>query len=165
MVDTDELNEWIDNEIDQQLQDPTLIPAEVAMKLAQKLRNEEHERLFAWIDTQIELVLHERIRGRLGSQRRREFSAATRQAEDGDHQRLELLLSTYRVNGDNLQKRLADLTREEVKFVAEDYHQRASQNANKAAFFDALHKAMRLGDRVSDLDEERIQKLYQQFVK
>jgi hypothetical protein len=159
----------IDEEIDNS--GPTWTAASVALRVVERLRQEDPELLTKWLDA---LAVHV-IRGEINSiakQLRSEakritenkgasvFSQAVEDHEAGKKNALGAWLETvYIVNSDNQRRRLRDMDQDDLLFAAEDYTNRSRVNALQAAFLRAIGErvgARTVGEVFSDEDLARL---------
>ncbi|HEX5522711.1 MAG TPA: hypothetical protein VFX53_04635 [Pedococcus sp.] len=121
---------------------------QVAGTIVARLRDADPDLLAAWLDVQAEDVVYQALVRRERSQRsyvaqrerRGAFRGAIQAAEAGDRAPLRTFMDTPYTVGDNIRKRLADLTAADLEYVAETYEQRSITNALTAAFLKALAK-------------------------
>lgn len=126
----------------------------VANHIVEKLEVTDPELLDGWLRVHAETLIWQAINDRDRSTRAkarataggRRFAAA---AESGDIEQVARFLNVPYVVEDGSRKRLADLTKDDLLFVADAYDRRASENAMNSAFLKALAKKVGKG-RVAD---------------
>lgn len=125
----------------------------VANDIVAKLEANDPELLDGWLRAHAETLIWAAINTRDRSLRTHarqtanagRFAAAAEAAEDGDMEPLQGFLSVPYVVQDGSRKRLADLTKDDLLFVAARYDVRAKENALNAAFARALAKKVGKG--------------------
>ena len=151
---------------------PSWTSALVAQGVVTRLREMDPELLNKWLDLQAEQVVRtmindilrqRRSQARVESEQRKAtsvFNDATRRFEAGDKTALGAWLnSVYVVDTDNTRKRLGEMEREELLFVASYYTERARFSAMQAAFLKAIAEKVGAGtvsDRFTDEDLSRL---------
>jgi hypothetical protein len=120
----------------------------VAEHIVSKLRATDPDLLYGWLDEQAEHIVWQAINDRDRSTRAQAKERARRvlfagAADDhaaGDSQALTMFLAMPFPVADGRRKLLADLTADDLKFVAAEYERRAHENAMTAAFLRAIAK-------------------------
>lgn len=144
--------------IDAETSEGPYVAAVVAAHIVEKLRATDADLLAGWLDVHAEALVREAItridRSTRASARHtaggRRFAAAADAAEDGDTEQLVSFLDcAYVVDEEDSRKRLGEMTAADLRFVADSYDRRASENAMNATFMRALAKKVGKG-RVSD---------------
>lgn len=145
------------------------VPRVAAVEVAEWLRRHEPEVLAAWLDMQAEhflwQMINDRDRSRRGHAMHAGKSAAFRQARDafaaGETILLRNFLDSPFTIGDGSRRRLADLTTDDLYFVADHYGDRARQNGMREAFIRAIAKKMNGGTVGEHFTEAQLNKMWQ----
>jgi len=147
-------NSKVRADIDDALDAGTYVPADLAHRLVDKLREENPELLREWLDGQAVDMMREAI-NRVNQSRRAitrhrsgavAFKTATDRAEAGDPRLLEGWLDqSYPTNIQNVRKPLTDMYRTEVLYAASIHTRIARGNQMQAAFLKVI--AEQLGAR------------------
>lgn len=132
--------------IDAETKDAPYVSRAVAEHVVRKLRATDSELLWNWLDAQAEQFVWQAINDRDRSIRGRARATSSRSkfAENaerfsaGDSTAMDGWLAVPFAVEDGRRKRLADLTADDLRFVASSYDRRAAENAFEAAFFRAL---------------------------
>lgn len=141
----------------------------VAEHIVEKLRATDPDLLTGWLDQQAVQFLRIAINQRDHSQRAHARSSAGRSVfrdaaeafEAGNPEPLSTLMRTVYVVEDGSRVRLAEMTKPELLYAADDYARRAAENLLQESFLRALAK--KVGNRkVSDVfDEQKLTALWQ----
>lgn len=149
------------------------IPAIVAGDIVEKLRQTDPELLTGWLYLQAISIVRRAINDRdhsarmharsLASQKR--FALAVQEFEDNNSSvaLTKFLDTVYRVDDKGTRKRLAEMTADDLLYAANDYQDRAKQNAMQEAFLRALLDNFTIGtnDQVGEkFSEENIARLW-----
>lgn len=148
---------WV-QEMDQIIERHTNVPTYqtriVAQDIVTELLAEDPDLLNGWLQIRAADLIHETINHRDRSNRARgvivrkqeTFKDALDKFTSGDREPIHSFLATrWVVNANNDRKRLRDMNKEDLNFVAAGYEDRARQNISYAQFHWAL--ARRVGDR------------------
>ena len=138
--------------IDQHTGDGPYVPRIAATEIVAKLRKNDPELLAGWLDEQAEHFVWQAINDRDRSRRSRAvhtgrssvFREAATAAETGNVAPLRAFLDAPYTVADGSRRRLGELRREDLLFVAGEYTRTAHENGMKAAFHNALAK--KVGD-------------------
>lgn len=144
-------------------------PPRAASEIVEKLRVNDPELLDGWLHEQAEhfvwQAINDRDRSRRSVTSRRAkataFGAAAEAHQGGDVTALRPFLDAPYTVGDGTRRPLADLTQDDLMFVATDYEQRASRNALKAAFMRALAKKVTTGVVADHYTEAQIAAMFE----
>jgi hypothetical protein len=150
------------------------VAALVAADLVEKLRVEDPELLAGWLDLRAAVVLADVIARRSNSKRQAARAAAPRTAfqeaaRTFEVERDPLVMSPfathYVVDGENLRRRVADMTGADHEFVASGY----ADTKTTAALLEKFHRAVakKVGDRrTSDvMSEEQYARMYRSITR
>lgn len=154
--------------IDQHTSDGTYVSRRAAEEVVAKLRATNPELLTGWLDEQAEHFVWQAINDRDRSTRatvirgagRRRFSDAVGSATEGDSGPLRGFLTLPYVVADGSKRPLAQLNRDDLTFVADDYAARAAKNAFHAAFIRAVAKKVKSGTVADHFTEEQIASMW-----
>lgn len=137
------------------------VSAVVAEHIVEKLTATDPELLDGWLHAQAEFLIRHTINLRDCSVRSRAravsgrsvFAAAAEQHDAGDSRALAGWLQVIHVVEDGTRKRLAEMTADDLAYVADDYGRRARENAMHEAFLRAVARRVaggRVGDHFTD---------------
>jgi hypothetical protein len=150
--------------IDAETGDGPYVSRVVAEHIVHKLRATDPDLLDGWLHAQAEHFLWQAINDRDRSTRARGKEAAKRATfgkaaaafENGDTEPLtQFLAMPFPVEGGS-RKRLADLTGDDLAYVADDYGRRATENAMTEAFLRALAKRVQHGVVADHFTEQQL---------
>lgn len=156
--------------IDEYTADGDYNAADVSHRIVEKLRGEDRELLYGWLEAHAAETIRAAIARRDASTRAYArshvkssvFAQAAQAAAGGDYEPLKAgyLQAIYVVDGLNTRKALKDMTSSDVLFVASTYTRRARTALMEAAFLKAVAK--QIGDRhVGDVfNNEQLAELY-----
>jgi hypothetical protein len=147
--------------IDSETSGEDFIPALVAHRIVEKLSVADPGLLNGWLYAQAEQLLSDAISARVRSARaktrmRSKSAAFAKAALAGD---VSGFLVLRYVVADGTRRKLADLTADDLMYVADEYGYRAEANAMEAAFFRALAKRVPNGTVGEHLDETQLLQL------
>lgn len=150
--------------IDQHTSDGPYVPRVAASEIVDKLRATDPDLLAGWLNEQAETFVWQAINDRDRSRRShatqsarpRAFKAASDRAAEGDPTPLRRFLDSPYTVADGSRRPLAQLTRDDLTFVADDYTARAEQNQFKAAFMKALARKVKTGVVADHFTEEQV---------
>lgn len=154
--------------IDAETAEGPYIPMVVAEHVVKKLRVVDPDLLRGWLAAQAVEFLRRMIVERDRSQRgriarvakRSEFADAVAAANAGDQHGLAGFLDMPYPVGEGVHKRLAELTAADLRYVADQYDRRASENAMVAAFLRVLAKTVGPGTVGERYTEEQLTRLW-----
>ncbi|MEV2277814.1 hypothetical protein AB0I72_19740 [Nocardiopsis sp. NPDC049922] len=138
------------------------VPAVVAAQLVDHLRDADPGLLAGWLQEMAPHLLTDMITTRERSIRatsRRRAGAHAFAAAAGDEERLRSFAVTYAVDGQNTRRRVADMTGDDHRFVADSY----AESANRARMLSTFHEVVarkvgrrRTADVMSEAEYDRL---------
>lgn len=147
-----------------------IIPSAVSSQLLDYLITNEPDLLHAWLMEHSGAILTDYIAHRLGNRRRRAvkraaaraFSTAAATAIEDDT--VSLFAVTYAISDDYVQRRVADMTSADHRYVARQYKTEGKHALMLAAFHEAVAK--RLGSKKTSevFTEEQYERLLQSLM-
>lgn len=145
----------------------------VATQLVERLRQTDPELLIGWLTEQAENVVYQMVSSRDRSSRsqarrgfnRRLFAADAEAAEAGDVERLSRWLHVPYVVEDGARKKLADMDRDDLLFVASNRENAARSNQMDAALMRALAKRVPTGVVKDRFTDDQIDLLWNAIVR
>ena len=170
MIESDSIDSEISARIDEALgTEGDVIPALAAAALVEELRASDPALLASWLDRHAEAILREHMTARIRSLRARArataaagvfASAARRFVADRDPSVLKPFEVRYVVDGADTQRRVADMTAADCRFVAERYEISGQRLLMLAAFHRAV--AARIGELTvgAVFTEEQYDRMY-----
>lgn len=158
--------------IDAETSDGPYLPRRVADDIVLKLRHTDPDLLDGWLQLQASTLLFQAIDSRDRSRRsyaRRSaaggaFRAAVGKHQAGDGEELRRFLDMPLTIDTGHHKRLADLTGTELRYVADVYAARASDNLMMAAFLRALAKKVGRRTVAEHYTDEALARIWQAHV-
>lgn len=155
--------------IDAATGDGPYLPRRVADHIVQTLRATDPDLLDNWLHLQASNLVFQAIDARDRSRRahvkrtsgRGHFSAALGDYHDGDTEPLRRFLDMPLTVDSGHHKRLADLTADDLRFVARTYAQRAQDNALMAAFLRVLATKVGRGTVAERYTDEQLARVWQ----
>lgn len=147
---------------------PYTSPA-VAQEIVDKLRANDLDLLDGWLQVQAVSFVRDAINYRDRSQRsharqtsgRSVFRRDAEAHEGGDETAMSGWLETvYAVNDDGLRKRLAEMSKPDLTFVADDYRRQAQEALLAEAFMRALARKVGRGKVSDHFDDEKLAELW-----
>lgn len=149
--------------------DGPYVSAVVATHIVNKLRATDRDLLEGWLDQMaVFLVRHTinlhdcstRTAARTGA-RRQQFGEDAAAFQKGNRAAMSRWLEVVHVVEDGSRKKLAEMTAADLSHVAENYEQRAADNAMHAAFLRALGKKVGRRTVGAVFTEDKIAQLWQ----
>lgn len=130
----------------------------VAERVVAKLRAVDPDLLAGWLDVQAVAIVRDAIGyiGRSTRTRNRAVGARSVFAEDAERGDVTRWLSTPYVLADGRRPTLAEMTADDLRFVASEYDARAKANRFEAVFMRALAKKVGAGTVADHFTEEQI---------
>lgn len=147
---------------------PYTSPA-IAQEIVDKLHANDADLLDGWLHAQAVHFVRDAINYRDRSNRSHVRQTAGRSVfrrdaeafEGGEGDALDGWLDTvYAVDQDGLRKRLAEMAKPELIFVADDYRRQAEETLLAEAFMRALAKKVRNGKVSDHFDDEKLARLW-----
>lgn len=162
----------VDELLDQLCQDADgdFVPALAAEKLARELHEKHEQELLDWLDEHAVSFLREAITFRLRRSRGKAVRRAAARAfgkatDEGDDELLGHFAVFHVVAPDRTQKRVADMTGEDHRFVADAYQATGKYDLMLAAFHRQVAKAVGKKRTADVLSEEQYDELLQSITK
>lgn len=149
--------------VDHATKSDVYISRSVAKEIVQRLQDTDKDLLEGWLMQHAEQLVWQMINERDRSRRaharaqssRTAFARAIKANEEGDEEPLGTFMMCPYVVQDGSRRPLADLTRDDLVYVAQQYRLREKSNRFEATFFEALAKKVPDGSRVVDYFTER----------
>jgi hypothetical protein len=151
---------------------PTWSAGYVALRVVERLREEDPELLTKWLETLAIGVVRKEITdiARLQKHEARRqsisvttsvFSSAVERYEKGETRALAAWMETvYVVNTENSRKKLRDMDHDDLLYAASDYTDRARANAMQAAFLRAVAEKVGAKTVGEVYDDEELTRLW-----
>ncbi|WP_042408133.1 hypothetical protein [Streptacidiphilus carbonis] len=146
----------------------------VAAELVEQLREKDPELLAGWLDLRAAVFLADVIARRSNGRRqaarahapRKAFGEAARSfGGSGDPVTLAAFTTEYVVNGENLRRRVADMTGADHQFVAGAYAEQKATAALLEKFHLAVAKKVGVRRTAEVMGEEQYARLYQSITR
>lgn len=156
-----EMREFID---EQTAAAGTYVPRAIATRIVTKLRERNPELLRGWLDEQAEHFVWQAINDRDRSTRARARQARERSAfrdaaeryQNGEPSAMVRWLDVPYTLENGSRSRLADMTSDDLLYVANEYERQELENKMEKAFLRALARKVGDGKVVDHLDEDQI---------